>query len=133
LPLSLIYAPSNSFEKQCTLRLFKPGLNFTLRSLNKQKARINSGFCQEVVCTGQACTSDSSLSTCGRSIYRWQGAVEEVSEVAVVIKTTEDLYPQLEEALAKLHPYDIPEILALPIVAGLPAYLDWIESETKTR
>jgi len=68
-----------------------------------------------------------------QSIYRWQGAVEEVSEVAVVIKTTEDLYPQLEEALAKLHPYDIPEILALPIVAGLPAYLDWIESETKTR
>jgi periplasmic divalent cation tolerance protein len=68
-----------------------------------------------------------------QSIYRWQGAVEEAGEVAVVIKTTEGLYPQVEAAIVKLHPYDIPEILALPIVAGLPAYLDWIKSETKTR
>ena len=63
------------------------------------------------------------------SVYRWQGKVETATEVPLLIKTTEDAYPALETLLLALHPYDVPEIIALPVVAGLPAYLAWLESE----
>lgn len=66
-----------------------------------------------------------------RSVYQWQGAVEETSEVTLLIKTTQARYAELEAAIAAAHPYDVPEIIALPIVAGLPKYLDWVVSETK--
>ena len=59
------------------------------------------------------------------SIYRWQGKVERAGEVLAVIKTTR--YPDLEAAIKDLHPYEVPEILALPVAAGLPAYLGWLE------
>ncbi|RZI44901.1 divalent-cation tolerance protein CutA [Herbaspirillum sp. HC18] len=65
------------------------------------------------------------------SIYRWQGAVEEASEVSMLIKTTKDRYEELQAAVAALHPYDVPEIIAIPSVGGLPSYLKWIASETK--
>lgn len=68
------------------------------------------------------------LSPC-RSVYRWQGAVEEAEEVPLLIKTTRTGYPALESTLRELHPYDTPEIIALPIAAGLPAYLDWVRAE----
>ena len=58
------------------------------------------------------------------SIYRWEGKVERAGEVLGVIKTTR--YPELEAAIRELHPYEVPEILALPVVAGLPAYLAWL-------
>jgi periplasmic divalent cation tolerance protein len=58
------------------------------------------------------------------SIYRWQGKVEQAGEVLALIKTTR--YPDLEAAIKELHPYDVPEILALPVAAGLPAYLAWM-------
>jgi len=64
------------------------------------------------------------------SYYRWQGVLEEADEITIVIKTSDNLYPQLEEAIVDLHPYDIPEILALPVIAGLPAYINWIHAET---
>lgn len=66
-----------------------------------------------------------------RSIYRWQGAVEQASEVALLIKTTRQRYPALEAAIKEMHPYEVPEIIATPVVAGLPAYLDWVASETQ--
>jgi periplasmic divalent cation tolerance protein len=65
------------------------------------------------------------------SVYRWQGAIEETHEVSLLIKTTQDAYPKLEAALKTMHPYEVPEILALPIFAGFPTYLDWVAAETQ--
>ena len=65
------------------------------------------------------------------SVYRWQGKIERAGEVPMLIKTTRAAYAQLEETLRTLHPYDVPEIVALPVTAGLPAYLDWVAQETK--
>ena len=66
-----------------------------------------------------------------QSVYRWQGAIESASEVPLLIKTTAGRYGELEAAVRKLHPYDVPEIIALPIAQGLPAYLDWLAAETR--
>lgn len=65
-----------------------------------------------------------------QSVYHWQGAVESASEVPLLIKTTAARYDALQAAIRDLHPYDVPEIIALPIAAGLPAYLDWLAVET---
>ena len=64
------------------------------------------------------------------STYRWQGKVETASEVPLMIKTTIKRYPELEAAIRKAHPYEVPEIIALPIHAGLPDYLQWIDAQT---
>ncbi len=64
------------------------------------------------------------------SVYRWQGHTETASEVLLLIKTRQAVYPELEAALLALHPYELPEIIAVPIEAGLPAYLSWIETGT---
>jgi len=61
-----------------------------------------------------------------RSVYRWQGEVEQADEVPLLIKTTRARYAELEAAMRELHPYEVPEIIALPLAAGLPAYLDWV-------
>lgn len=66
-----------------------------------------------------------------RSVYRWQGTVEEAAETTMLIKTTHARYAELEVAINAAHPYEVPEIVALPVAAGLPAYLGWVESETK--
>lgn len=66
-----------------------------------------------------------------RSIYRWQGVLEQADEVTLLIKTTQARYAQLEASIKAMHPYQVPEIIAMPIAAGLPAYLDWIAAETK--
>lgn len=70
------------------------------------------------------------LSGC-RSVYRWQGAIESADEVPVLIKTTRSRYAVLERELRAHHPYELPEIIALPVVAGLDAYLDWVRAETR--
>ncbi len=64
------------------------------------------------------------------SVYRWQGQRQTALEVLLLIKTRRVVYPELEAALLGLHPYELPEIIAVPIEAGLPAYLSWIESGT---
>lgn len=64
------------------------------------------------------------------SVYRWRGTVEEAAEVPVLIKTTADRYAELESTLRALHPYELPEIIAVPVVRGLPGYLDWVAGET---
>lgn len=66
------------------------------------------------------------------SIYRWEGRIEHASEVPLLIKTTHTAYPRLESLLRKLHPYEVPEIIALPIGVGLPEYLNWVKAETGT-
>ena len=64
------------------------------------------------------------------SVYRWQGKVGTATEVPIFIKTTRERYPALEAAIRAHHPYELPEIIAVPLVAGLPAYLEWIHTET---
>ncbi len=63
------------------------------------------------------------------STYRWEGAVETAAEVPLLIKTTHAAYPRLEQAIRAAHPYEVPEIVAIPVTAGLPAYLAWVEQE----
>jgi periplasmic divalent cation tolerance protein len=65
-----------------------------------------------------------------RSVYRWRGAVEDAAEICLMIKTTQRLFPALSEKLVTLHPYDVPELIALPVSDGLPAYLQWVKDET---
>jgi periplasmic divalent cation tolerance protein len=65
------------------------------------------------------------------SVYRWQGAVERAMEVPLLIKTTRERLPEVQEAVRALHPYEVPEIVAIPVIAGLPAYLRWVVDETQ--
>lgn len=69
------------------------------------------------------------LASC-RSVYRWQGAVETADEVPVLIKTTAAAYPRVETLIRDAHPYELPEIIAVPVGRGLPAYLDWVRAAT---
>jgi periplasmic divalent cation tolerance protein len=66
----------------------------------------------------------------GRSRYRWQGNIESSAEITLLIKTTGTLYPELEAEIVRLHPYEVPEIMAVRVDDGLPAYLQWIVNET---
>lgn len=63
------------------------------------------------------------------SVYRWQGRVEEATEVTLLIKTTRPHYPALQQALVAAHPYDLPEVIAWPLAEGYVPYLNWIASE----
>ncbi|MCE2858281.1 MAG: divalent-cation tolerance protein CutA [Oxalobacteraceae bacterium] len=65
-----------------------------------------------------------------QSVYRWQGKIERANEVTLTIKTTQRHYAALEAAIRAAHPYELPEIIALPVVAGLSSYLQWVATET---
>ncbi len=78
---------------------------------------------------GAACVNI--LAEC-HSVYRWQGKMESASEVPLLIKSTEAAYPQLEAAIRSHHPYEVPEIIAIPVLTGLPGYLQWVAQETRT-
>jgi periplasmic divalent cation tolerance protein len=77
---------------------------------------------------------EENLAACGNlvpgveSIYRWEGAVQTSAEVLVIFKTTIGRYPQFETRLKALHSYEVPEVVALRIADGLPAYLRWVEA-----
>jgi periplasmic divalent cation tolerance protein len=64
------------------------------------------------------------------STYRWQGEVHDDAEVLLLIKTTRERLDALRERPVELHPYEVPELIALEIADGLPAYLDWLRIET---
>jgi periplasmic divalent cation tolerance protein len=66
-----------------------------------------------------------------RSTYRWQGAIESALEIPLLIKTTTERYAALEAAIRARHPYELPEIIAVPIAHGLPEYLTWVVTETR--
>jgi periplasmic divalent cation tolerance protein len=66
------------------------------------------------------------------SIYRWQGELETATEVPLMIKTRAAIYDDVEAAIKSLHPYELPEIVAVPIVRGLSDFLEWISAETVT-
>jgi len=63
------------------------------------------------------------------SVYRWQGAVQREPEVPLFIKTLPEAYGRVEAAIRALHPYELPEIVAVPISAGLAGYLEWVAAE----
>ena len=66
-----------------------------------------------------------------RSVYRWRDAIQRDEEHPLFMKTTAERYPALEEALRAAHPYELPEIIAVPVERGLPAYLDWVAAESR--
>jgi len=64
------------------------------------------------------------------SIYHWQGKLEKATEIPLLIKSITNRYPALEAAIRSQHPYELPEIVHVPLTGGLPAYLDWISQQT---
>jgi periplasmic divalent cation tolerance protein len=66
-----------------------------------------------------------------RSIYRWKGAIEDTPEWLLVIKSRRDLFEPLRAALQKVHSYEVPEVIVLPIVDGSQSYLSWLDRELK--
>jgi periplasmic divalent cation tolerance protein len=80
---------------------------------------------------------EARLAACGnvvpqlRSIYRWQGEVHDEAEALLILKTTRASFAALRERVLELHPYDVPEVLALPVEAGSADYLAWLAHETK--
>ncbi|MEP7180950.1 MAG: divalent-cation tolerance protein CutA [Betaproteobacteria bacterium] len=65
------------------------------------------------------------------SLYHWRGRIETAQEVPVAIKTVAARYPELEAAIRSRHPYELPEIVAVPYTDGFAPYLDWIAAETQ--
>ena len=66
-----------------------------------------------------------------RSVYRWKDALQHDDEHPLLVKTTSERYAALEAAIRAAHPYELPEIVALPVERGLPAYLEWVAAETR--
>ena len=65
-----------------------------------------------------------------RSIYRWEGKIEESDEVLCLIKTRPEIFERVRLRIAELHPYEVPEILAFTVDEGSPTYLDWVRAAT---
>ena len=80
---------------------------------------------------------DSRLAACVnvvpgvRSFYRWKGEIESEAEYLLIIKTSRDLFPALRTEIEKLHPYEVPELLALPVLAGAENYLGWLDANLR--
>lgn len=78
---------------------------------------------------------EARLAACGnvvpglRSIYRWEGAVQDEPEALLVLKTTRGRFEPLREAVLRRHPYQVPEVVALPVEAGSAPYLDWVRAQ----
>lgn len=66
-----------------------------------------------------------------QSVYRWEGEIETAQEIPLLIKSTRSRYPELQAAIRAGHPYELPEIVAVPVELGLAGYLDWVASETR--
>jgi periplasmic divalent cation tolerance protein len=64
-----------------------------------------------------------------RSVYRWKDQIEEATELVLVIKSRRDVFGKLREAIEHLHTYEVPEVIALPVVDGSEAYLNWLDRE----
>jgi periplasmic divalent cation tolerance protein len=67
-----------------------------------------------------------------RSYYRWQGKIEDAAEFLLIIKSTRDRFPALRTLLEKLHSYEVPEVIAMPVVDGAQNYLNWMDGELGT-
>ncbi len=105
----------------------------------------HSDFCEVVVTAADAdwlagftrTLIEERLAACGhvlpavRSVYRWEGAVQDEGEARVGLHTRRSLVPAIVARTAELHPYDVPCVIALPLVGGHPGYLDWVVRETR--
>ncbi|HET7788537.1 MAG TPA: divalent-cation tolerance protein CutA [Myxococcales bacterium] len=80
---------------------------------------------------GEKLAACANLLPAVRSIYRWQGRVQDESEVLVLFKTRQEHFERLKARLLELHPYEIPEVLAVPVEQGYQPYLDWLSLETR--
>lgn len=89
--------------------------------------RIANGLVEQGLA---ACVNISSPVT---SVYRWEGKIESDEELLLTIKTSRQRYPELEQAISTLHPYELPEIIAVPVEQGLPGYLDWVAQCTTNK
>jgi periplasmic divalent cation tolerance protein len=95
---------------------------------NLPDAETARGLAEHLVaCRLAACVNI--LAPC-RSVYRWRERIEDGEEIPLLIKSTADRYPALEAAIRARHPYELPEIVAVPVDRGLPAYLAWVAAET---
>jgi periplasmic divalent cation tolerance protein len=65
-----------------------------------------------------------------RSIYKWQGKIQDENEVLVLLKTRQEHFERLKSRILELHPYEVPEVLAIPVEQGYQAYLEWLARET---
>jgi len=72
------------------------------------------------------------ISTC-RSVYRWEGKIEQAEEFVCTMKSREDLYPDLEKTIRQVHPYKVPEIIVTPILQGAGSYLTWLNVELREK
>ncbi len=107
---------------------------------------MDEEFCEVVITAADAewlagftrTLVEERLAACGhvltpiRSIYRWDGAVHDEREARVGLHTRRALVPAIVERAGRLHPYDVPCVIALPLVGGNPAYLRWLAEETRT-
>ncbi|MDO8291600.1 MAG: divalent-cation tolerance protein CutA [Gallionella sp.] len=96
---------------------------------NLPDAQSAAKLAQQII-EARAAACVNQLAPCA-STYRWQGSVETATEVPLLIKTTKAAYPRLEKLIREEHPYELPEIIAVSVDAGLPAYLGWVSNETK--
>ncbi|HEX9182334.1 MAG TPA: divalent-cation tolerance protein CutA [Burkholderiales bacterium] len=104
----------------------------TLLVLTNLPDRAAAEKLADLLITQQVAACVNILAPC-RSVYRWKGAVQHDEEHPLLIKTTRERYAALEAAIRAAHPYELPEIIAVPIERGLPAYLDWVAAETAPR
>ena len=107
---------------------------------------MDDEFCEVVVTASDAgwlarftrTVVEERLAACGhltepiRSVYRWDGAIHDEPEARVALHTRRALVPAIVARTGELHPYDVPCVIALPLVGGNPAYLRWIAAETRT-
>jgi len=97
---------------------------------------ITAGSADEATAIARALV-DERLAACTnlvpgvRSIYRWEGVVHDDPEVLLVAKTRADRFAALARRVAELHSYDVPEVIALPLVAGAARYLDWLDETVR--
>ena len=101
----------------------------TLLVLTNLPDRAAAEKLAEALIAKQVAACVNILAPC-RSFYRWKGAVQRDEEHPMLIKTTTERYSALEAAVRAGHPYELPEIIALPVERGLPAYLEWVAAET---
>ncbi len=106
---------------------------------------VDEEFCEVVITADDAdwlagftrTLVEERLAACGhvlpaiRSVYRWAGAVHDEGEARVALHTRRSLVEAVVERTRQLHPYDVPCVIALPLVGGNPAYLDWLAAETR--
>jgi periplasmic divalent cation tolerance protein len=96
---------------------------------NMPDAQSAAKLAQQII-EARAAACVNQLAPCA-STYRWQGSIETATEVPLLIKTTKAAYPRLEKLIREGHPYELPEIIAVSVDAGLPAYLGWLCNETE--